>query len=136
MAVTQHRDTHIEALALIYSRLRVTVKLIKLLWGSDLFDLFWVSASLRYGSASLGVKLARAQRPGYWWQDHEKFDIERLLDKKVERHMVGKGKKRSEKEFVFYKVLWDGFPPEVATWATLSESLFCIRAAAISRPTR
>jgi hypothetical protein len=64
----------------------------------------------------LGVQLARAQRPGYWWQDHEKFDIERLLDKKVERHMVGKGKKRSEKEFVFYKVLWDGFPPEVATW--------------------
>jgi hypothetical protein len=42
MAVTQHRDTHIEALALIYSRLRVTVKLTNLLWGSDLFDLFWV----------------------------------------------------------------------------------------------
>ena len=47
MAVTQHRDTHIEALALSYSRLRVKVKLTKLLWGSDLFYLFWVSASLR-----------------------------------------------------------------------------------------
>ena len=27
---------------------------------------------------------------GYWWQDHETFDIERILDKKVERRSVGK----------------------------------------------
>ena len=26
------------------------------------------------------------------------------------------GAKKTTKEFVFYKVLWDGFPPEVATW--------------------
>ena len=58
---------------------------------------------------------------GYWWQDTETFDIERLLDKKVEQRMVGKGKKRAIKEDVFYKVLWEGFPPEFASWEPESE---------------
>ena len=29
---------------------------------------------------------------GYWWKNDETFDIERILDKKVERRSVGKGK--------------------------------------------
>ena len=24
--------------------------------------------------------------------------------------------KKSTKEFIYYKVLWEGFPPDVATW--------------------
>ena len=53
---------------------------------------------------------------GYWWQDDETFDIERILDKKVELRKVGRGKKQSTKEFIFYKILWEDFPPECATW--------------------
>lgn len=53
---------------------------------------------------------------GYWWKATDTFDIERLIDKKIEVHRVGKGKKKTEKEFIYYKVLWESFPPEVATW--------------------
>jgi hypothetical protein len=53
---------------------------------------------------------------GYWWKDDEEFEMERLLDKKVELRSVGKGGKKSTKEFIQYKVLWEGFPPEFATW--------------------
>ena len=82
---------------------------------------------------------------GYIWQADEEFDIERLIDKKIEYRSVGKvrnepiltspslpaylhlpiiclllvwcqGKHKSTKEIIYYKVLWEGFPPDVATW--------------------
>ena len=58
---------------------------------------------------------------GYWWKDDETFEIERLLDKKVEVRKVGKGKNRADKEFVYYKVLWESFPPDTATWEPESQ---------------
>eukprot|EP00966_Prymnesium_polylepis_P053627 1239897-Prymnesium_polylepis.1 len=33
-----------------------------------------------------------------------------------EQRSVGKGKKKTTKEFVSYKILWENFPPECATW--------------------
>ena len=46
------------------------------------------------GGGSGGGKKRKAdgwnEKAGYWWQDHEKFDIEGLLDKKVEVEKKGK----------------------------------------------
>ena len=80
---------------------------------------------------------------GFQWLASETFEIDRILDRKVERRRVGKvrsrtrhrprhrprhrsprrachplwqGKNRKEKEFTSYFILWKGFPPEVATW--------------------
>lgn len=52
---------------------------------------------------------------GYEWYADEKFEIDRLLDKKVEQVTVGKKKKRKQ-EIIYYKVLWKNWPPEIATW--------------------
>ena len=30
--------------------------------------------------------------------------------------LVGKAKNRRDKEYTYYKVLWKGYPPEIATW--------------------
>lgn len=68
--------------------------------------------------AAGGGKAAKGWRElnGYWWKADETFDIERLLDKNVERVAVGKSRKKSMKEVIYYKVLWEGFPPEFASW--------------------
>jgi hypothetical protein len=102
---------------------------------------------------------------GYWWKDDETFDIERILDKKIETRSIGKvttepplrnrpskplnrnrqsrspqdtlvmpkcclqvvrahcsqAKKKSTKEFVYYKVMWANFPPEFASWEPETE---------------
>ncbi|EOD08659.1 hypothetical protein EMIHUDRAFT_217403 [Emiliania huxleyi CCMP1516] len=54
---------------------------------------------------------------GWQWEASEKFDIERILDSKVET--VGKGKKRVE--MTYYLILWKGYPPDVSTWEPESE---------------
>ena len=83
---------------------------------------------------------------GWQWEANEKFDIERILDSKVET--VGKvlapshshlplliatpsltcpttsllasqGKKRVE--MTYYLILWKGYPPDVSTWEPESQ---------------
>ncbi|EOD38030.1 hypothetical protein EMIHUDRAFT_200420 [Emiliania huxleyi CCMP1516] len=54
---------------------------------------------------------------GWQWEASEKFDIERILDSKVET--VGKGKKRVE--VTYYLILWKGYPPDVSTWEPESQ---------------
>ena len=34
---------------------------------------------------------------------------------------MAQGKKRTTKEVIYYKVLWEDFPPEAATWEPASE---------------
>ena len=53
---------------------------------------------------------------GYEWYEDETFEIDRLLDKKVEELLVGKSGRKRKAEYIYYKVLWKGYPPEVATW--------------------
>jgi hypothetical protein len=100
------------------------------------------------GAGSKKRKATRAicELNGYEWYADEKFEIERILDKKTEQYWVGKvsarpnttpptalppplltansssvaapaqGKNRHQKDYVFYHILWQGYPPEVATW--------------------
>ena len=52
---------------------------------------------------------------GYEWYATEKFKIERLLGKMVAAGEVP-GRTNIKAGTVLYKVLWVGYPPEVATW--------------------
>ena len=48
--------------------------------------------------------------------DASRRKIDRLLDKKVEELLVGKSGRKRKAEYIYYKVLWKGYPPEIATW--------------------
>jgi hypothetical protein len=54
-------------------------------------------------------------------ESHKLYTIDRLIGKKVEksrRRSIGSKRKR---ELIYYKVLWEGYPPEMATWEPEAE---------------
>ena len=58
---------------------------------------------------------------GEWeWDSAEEFDIDMLIGKLVvtdgKMEVPGRGTDRFLAGAILYKVLWKGFPPEVATW--------------------
>lgn len=52
---------------------------------------------------------------GYQWYEEEEFVMQKLIGKMVAEGDVP-GRSNVKKGTVLYKVLWEGFPPEVATW--------------------
>ena len=52
---------------------------------------------------------------GWEWYETEKFEIEKLIGKMVAEGAV-EGREGVEAGTVLYKVLWKGYPPEIATW--------------------
>ena len=68
-----------------------------------------------------GKKRARADivsLHGWEWEASEEFDIERLIGKMVAdgSEVPGREGEKVAAGTVLYKVLWQGFPPEHATW--------------------
>jgi hypothetical protein len=66
---------------------------------------------------------------GEWeWDSTEEFEIDMLIGKMVvtdsKAEVPGRGTARFAVGTVFYKVLWKGFPPEIATWEE-EDSLPC-----------
>ena len=52
---------------------------------------------------------------GWEWYETEKFEIEKLIGKMVAQGEVP-GRQNVKAGTVLYKVLWKGYPPEIATW--------------------
>ena len=52
---------------------------------------------------------------GWEWYETEKFEIEKLIGKMVAEGEVP-GRENVKAGTVLYKVLWKGYPPEIATW--------------------
>ena len=56
---------------------------------------------------------------GWEWDAKEEFTIERLIGKMVadgESPVPGREGEKIAAGTVLYRVLWEGFPPEIATW--------------------
>lgn len=55
---------------------------------------------------------------GWEWEANEEFIIERLIGKMVADggEVPGHEGKKIPAGTILYKVLWEGFPPEIATW--------------------
>jgi hypothetical protein len=51
---------------------------------------------------------------GFEWYADETFDIDRIIGKKMVEYKIGKSNKT--KLYPNYLVLWEGFPPETASW--------------------
>jgi hypothetical protein len=79
------------------------------------------------GKGGKGKKRKRANivsLHGWEWDADEDFIIERIIGKMVAeegveipgRGMPGRGEDDIKPGEVLYKVLWEGFPPEIATW--------------------
>eukprot|EP00966_Prymnesium_polylepis_P077184 1788044-Prymnesium_polylepis.1 len=60
-------------------------------------------------------KVKMVQYKGWEWPANKKFEIEKLIGKMVAEGEVP-GRQNIEAGTVLYKVLWVGFPPEIATW--------------------
>ena len=53
---------------------------------------------------------------GWEWEANETFEIERLIGKMVADGGEVPGRTGVAAGTVLYKVLWKGFPPDIATW--------------------
>ena len=60
-------------------------------------------------------KVKMVEYKGWQWPANKKFTIEKLLGKMVAEGEVP-GRQNVKVGTLLYKVLWEGFPPECATW--------------------
>ena len=80
-------------------------------------DGLYCEALRRRGERASGGKRRRMVRWGQWeWDANAEFIIERIMDRMVADGGEVPGRTGVKAGTVLYKVLWDGWPEEIATW--------------------
>ncbi|KAL1525722.1 hypothetical protein AB1Y20_020566 [Prymnesium parvum] len=73
-------------------------------------------------------KRAVVELHGWEWDPHEEFEIERLMGKMVSdgaTPVPGREGEHIASGTILYRVLWECFPPEIATWAEEEDQIPC-----------
>jgi len=53
---------------------------------------------------------------GWEWYEDEEFEVEAIIGKMIADGGEVEGRGKVRKGTVLYRVLWEGYPPEIATW--------------------